>query len=300
MTRIFRWLHLAGFLFLAVFASLTVWSFSKKNIYPGSLGVNLLMITPEGLGIVSVRPTRDLIELTRLPDNLMIDVGSGRGDYLVEAIYKVGLPVKNSLNTARISVGQNLGVVLSGVVKTNAPLSAAGLREALLSLSVRTNFGLIDRYRLVKEITRVLGKGSSLTAALPSSVFDSGEEPDGKKVLRLNPAIFVWSRNRWVNDEVLSETAELVVVNGSGEGGLGRTVARQIETAGGRVVDVIAAKKELSSRCLLFGDAKAHPQTVGFILSSFFCDRGKDLSVSDFVDTGTESDLVMVVGKNPD
>ena len=53
-------------------------------------------------------------------------------------------------------------------------------------------------------------------------VADAVEEADGTEVLKLNSSVFVWSQNQWAADEVLSETAEVTVVNGSGREGKAR------------------------------------------------------------------------------
>lgn len=289
-------IRLAGFVFLSLLFVMVMLSFLRKNVYDSRLGINLLLISRDGLGVVAVRPDSGLVSLTRLPDNLVIQTEPSGATYRVEALYKVGLPVKKPLLIAMTSVGQNLGVVLSGVVKTHSDFSLSGLREALFSLTTQGNLSLLDRYQMFVEITNLLRKRSVLTLALPSNVTDVSEEPDGEKVAKLNPAIFVWSRNQWVSDGVLSETAEVVVVNGSGREGKARQVARQIETAGGRVIDLLGAKKDVRG-CVLLGDKRAHPRTVDLLVKAFFCRLERGLPLSTFVDSDVKSDLVMIVGK---
>lgn len=263
-------------------------------------GINILFITDGGLGVVAVRPSRSLVEMTKLPDNLMLMMEPSGAFYSVEAIYRVGLPLDSELEMARVSVGQNLGVALTGVVKAGSSLTIAALREALMSATTETNLGLVDRYFLIKDLTTIMERKSSLSSSLPKGVFDSNEEPDGKMVLRFNSAVFIWSRNRWVVDEVLSEAAELTVVNASTIEGKAKQVARQIETAGGRVVEVGLAKKGLTTRrCLLLGKVEAYPQTAKFITSAFACKVSPDLELGEYVDqTRAASDLVVVLGRN--
>ena len=283
------------FLFLVIFT--LGLSIAKKRIYDSNLGINLLLMTDGGMGVVSVRQASGIAGITKLPDNLEIQTEPFGGVYLTESFYKVGLPFKDSLDIARISVGQNLGVALSAVVKGKSPLSLTGLREALLSFRTQTNLGLIDRYFLLKDITTLIGKGSVLEIPIPRNVVTNFEAPDGKDILKLNPAVFVWSRNKFTTDEVLSETAELTVVNGSGFEGKARLVARQIESAGGRVIDVLSARNEVSGWCLLAGDLKAHPQTVKFLKYSYNCETSDNIDLNDYIESDVKSDLVMILGK---
>lgn len=269
----------------------------RRNIYDTKLGINLLLMGKDGLGIVSIRPDSGIVSLMRLPNNLSIPVGANGGEYQVEAIYKIGLPLGDPNNVARTSVGQAMGVVITGVVKSGVEFSLTGLREALLSFSTKTNLSLIDRYLLLKDVNELLGKKMSLAVTLPKNVLDVVEEPDGKTIYRLNAAIFVWSRNQWVVDEVLSETAEVTVVNATGKEGRARQVARQIESAGVRVIDVLASKKVEKEVCLIWGDAKSHPKTSEFLVNSFLCKGPGKKNLLDYIDRDIKSDLVVVLGE---
>jgi len=272
-------------------------SLFRKNVYDRRLGINLLLIGKDGMGVVSIRPGSGLVGLLRLPDNLSIPVEVNGAEYVVESFYKVGLPVDDALNAARVGTGQALGVVLSGVVKAPVEFGLAGLREALFTVSTQSNLSLVDRYFLVKDITEKLGSKTSLAMTLPKNVIDTAEEPDGKKVGKLNTAVFVWSRNQWVVDEVLSETAEVTVVNASGKDGKARLVAHQIESAGVRVIDLLAAKKDFDQSCVIWGNTKVHPKTAEFLASSFSCQPVEKLNLLDYIDRDVKSDLVVVLGK---
>lgn len=297
MHKLGRWLNLAGIVFLALLLVMFLVNVLRRNVYDPKLGANLLLIGKDGMGVISIRADSGLVSEMRLPDNLSIPVESNGAEYLVEAIYKIGLPVNDPLDSARVSVGQALGVVLSGVVKAPVGFGLTGLREGLFDISTKSNLSIIDRYLLLSDINEKLSNRASLAVSLPKNVIDSVDEPDGKKVGKLNPAIFVWSRNQWVVDEVLSETAEITVVNASGREGKARQVAHQIESAGVRVIDLMVAKKEEASACLILGDLKAHPVTTRFLVNSLACKAAVSLNLSDYVDGGVKSDLVVILGK---
>jgi len=158
--------------------------------------------------------------------------------------------------------------------------------------------GFVDRYYLFKDLSELILKKTTLSLSLPKNVMDQIDEPDGKKISKLNSTVFVWSKNQWLVDEVLSETAEVALVNASGTEGKARQVSRQIESAGIRVIDLLVSKKELKQSCLMFGSTKAHPITVDFLINSFKCKlaTSKD-NVSDYLERDIKSDVVVILGK---
>lgn len=291
-----RIINIIGVAFLALVVVMLTVNLLRRNVYDPALGINILLIAKDGLGVVAVREGSGLISVTRLPDNLLISVDPTGAEYQVEAIYKVGLPVKDELFASRVSVGQALGVVLVGVVRTDSGFGMAGLSESLLSLSGQTNLSVVDRYNLVKGIRGILTKLTNFEISFPDAVVDVVEEVDGTVVLKLNSSVFIWSQNQWVADEVLSETAEVTVVNGSGREGKARAAARQMETAGVRVISLLAAKKKTKD-CLIWGKEDLHPRTFTFLKLSFDCRMGDEGKLFDYIDEDVESDMVIVLGE---
>ncbi|MEK7063864.1 MAG: hypothetical protein AAB939_00090 [Patescibacteria group bacterium] len=296
MPKLAKVFNVVGLVFLALVLVMLLVNLLRRNIYDPSLGINILMLAKDGMGIVAVREGSGLVSVTRLPDNLVIPIDPTGAEYRVEAFYKIGLPVADELFVSRVSVGQALGVVLAGVVKSNSEFGLAGLSGSLISLSSQTNFSIFDRYNLAKSIRNLLTKRTNFEISFPAVAVDSVEEADGTEVLKLNSSIFVWSQNQWVADEVLSETAEVTVVNGSGREGKARWAARQMETAGVRVISLMTARKNTKD-CLIWGDEKLHPKTFSFLRLSFNCRTGGDDELFDYIDRDVESDLVVVLGE---
>ena len=296
MPKLAKVFNVVGLVFLALVLVMLLVNLLRRNIYDPSLGINILMLAKDGMGIVAVREGSGLVSVTRLPDNLVIPIDPTGAEYRVEAFYKIGLPVADELFVSRVSVGQALGVVLAGVVKSNSEFGLTGLSGSLISLSSQTNFSIFDRYNLAKSIRNLLTKRTNFEISFPAVAVDSVEEADGTEVLKLNSSIFVWSQNQWVADEVLSETAEVTVVNGSGREGKARWAARQMETAGVRVISLMTARKNTKD-CLIWGDEKLHPKTFSFLRLSFNCRTGGDDELFDYIDRDVESDLVVVLGE---
>lgn len=265
----------------------------KKNVYDSKLGANILVVTKEGIGIVGVRASENISSFLTLPNNLVI--GTSRGEYLVEALWRVGLPGADSLKTTRVGVGMTLGIPLGGVIKSNSGLSFYELLSSLISFSSRTNLSLTDRIRLYSDLSSLLKKGMRLELNFPQNVVDVYEEPDGKKVLRTNQAVYTWTKNHFASDEILSETAEVSVVNASGKDGVGRLLAHQLETAGVRVIEVVGSNNKLNGVCVILSEKKV-PKTTLFIEKTFGCRKGGDQE-KNYIEKDIKADLVLIVGE---
>src|SRR3990167_162187 len=296
MPKLSKVFNVIGLLFLALVVVMLLVNLLRRNVYDPVLGINILVIAKDGMGVVAVAEGSGLVSVMRLPDNLLIPIDPTGAEYRVEAFYKIGLPIKNELFVSRVSVGQALGVVLAGVVKTNSEFGLTGLLPSLMSWSSQTNFSILDRYNLLVSIKNLLTKRTNFEISFPAVVADAVEEADGTEVLKLNSSVFVWSQNQWAADEVLSETAEVTVVNGSGREGKARSAARQMETAGVRVISLMTARKN-SKDCLIWGNEKLHPKTVSFLRLSFGCQEGAGDELFDYIDHDVESDLVVVLGE---
>ena len=100
--------YIAGFVFLSLLVFMLLINLLRRNVYDRQIGINLLLIGRDGMGVISIRSESGVVGRMKLPDNLSIPIESNGAAYLVEAIYKIGLPVSDPLNSARESVGQAL------------------------------------------------------------------------------------------------------------------------------------------------------------------------------------------------
>lgn len=287
-----RWV---GVTFIAAVIFMFILGAFKNNIYDSRQGMNLLVISKEGMGVVGIRPSENLVNFLVLPNNLMIDVGVG--DYQVEGLWKVGLPGRNGLSGIRLGVGRTLGVDLAGVIKTSGGLSLAELIESITSLSSVTNLSLIDRAKILSDLSGLLKRRVQLELTLPSGTMEVVEEPDGKKIFKVNNLMYSWAKRQWVSDQIMSETAEVFVINASGKEGLAREISRQLETAGIRVIEIIASGDTIDGGCVLFGRGNSLPKTTAYLRSSFGCHMGSE-SEMDKIDSIVKSDIVMLLGKD--
>lgn len=258
-----------GFILLVIGAFLV--GLVKSRRYRDYLGANVLVLSESSSCIFSVRPKSSVMDYSRLPDALKITLGVGEGSYDVGSLRRVGIVGDTSLEKLRKGVGQEIGVLLGFVIKTKGGCDALSLREGLLDFGSKTNISMLDRLALANDINQLVIRGLGFEQVMPNSVFDKVTEPDGKIFLIVNQAMQYWNKNHFVSDEVLSEAAEIAVVNGSGKEGLGREVAKQIETIGIRVVE-IGKEDQTPGRCRVRGETKKYRLTFEYLERYLGCE----------------------------
>lgn len=261
MSQAKTWLERLGLVFVGLVILLVFLSFYARRLFDPKLGINVLFMAEDGVGILSVHPESQTVGLVKLPSDLKIPLGLDGPEYSLEAIRKTGLPERDGMVRFRQGTGLALGVIVPALVRTKGKLTVPAFLEDLWSWRTQTNLTLVDRYRLIGELDRLIKRGLNLEVSFPKTVTDMVEEPDGRRFLKLNAAIYAWSRNQWVSETVLAETAEVGVVNASEVEGLARVVARQLETAGVRVVEVTKSELSYPGKCLVVGTSGAHPIT---------------------------------------
>lgn len=292
-SKIHLGLRYLGLGFIGLIFVAAIFGLIKKNIYNDKVGINILMVSSKGIGIVGVRNGSGYLNILDLPDDLKIPVLPSRSEFSVETLRKSGIKDKNKEQIMKQSIGEAFGVAITGTIFTNKEISISGILDSLTSLGLESNLSLIDRFRLRSDLTNLVKKGTSFELSLPKAVTDEDEEPDGKVFRKLNTAIFSWSKNQWGQDEIMSETPEIAIVNGSKTQGRARTVAHQVETAGGRVIEVSASESQING-CLISGDKVKHPITYSFLLLAFGCQE--DIRGSINKERSAGADIVMVIG----
>src|SRR3990167_8099820 len=93
MPKLSKVFNVIGLLFLALEVVMLLVNLLRRNIYVPVLGINILVIAKDGMGIVAVAEGSGLVSVMRLPDNLLIPIDPTGAEYRVEAFYKIGLPI---------------------------------------------------------------------------------------------------------------------------------------------------------------------------------------------------------------
>ncbi len=289
--KIIYWLA-GGFLGVVVFGILL--DVFKISRFDDSLGGNILVIGRNGMSIIGLRPKNEMIFFLNLPDDLIIPLSSNGGELRAEA-YRRGLREKNSLELTRDSVSKAMGVAIGGVLKAEVKTDPAGLIEGVWS-SIQTNLSFSDRYRVYKATSALVQKGREIELNLPMNTYDEVEEADGVVSKRLNQAVYAWNRNQWVYEQILNQGAEVSLVNATGIDGYARTYSRLVDSAGGRVVELISGKKIYQGGCMVLGNKEMWLETIKFLEVNLNCKHNTSEKIEDWSGRELGTDVVLVLG----
>jgi hypothetical protein len=278
------------FCFLIVFSLFwRLWSDRKIN---SKLGFNMVVVGKTRTTLMSFRPESMSIDYVNLPDDLKISLALDGPTFGIRELREVGIVGDESLNNFRRGLSLDLGVVLPIVVRHDGENDLATVREALIDFrKTKTNLGFFDRLETIRLLDIILSKGLNLAQAFPVRLTDRVIELDGKSYQRINDSVYSWTKNFFSSESVLSETAEIAVVNESGQPGIGRKVSRQLETSGMRVIEVKSDETVLDKKCEVSGDGLKHPMTMSYLKKYMDCETvGESSKIQ-------EADLTVVIGK---
>ena len=256
------------------------------------LGFNMVVVGKSKTTIMSFKPESLSIDYVELPDDLKIDLSVGGPDFGIKELREVEVVGDVTLESFRRGLSLDLGIVLTVIIRHEGENDLISVRESLMDFGkTKTNLNFLDRLEIVRLLDVVLARGLNLSQSFPSRLTDRIIELDGKSYLKVNDSIYAWTRNYFMSEAVLSETAEIMVVNESGIEGTGRKVSKQVETVGMRVVEVRASDVVLDKKCVVNGDKMKHPMTMKYLEKYLECEVGADgLEVR-------ETDMIILIGK---
>lgn len=241
---------------------------------------------------MSFRPESTSIDYVNLPDDLKISLSLDEATFGIKELREVGIVGDDSLNNFRRGLSLDLGVVLPIVIRHDGENDIGTVREALIDFRrTKTNLGFFDRLETIRLLDLILAKGLNLAQAFPVRLTDRVVELDGKSYLKVNDSVYSWTKNFFSSESILSETAEIVVVNESGQPGIGRKVSRQLETSGMRVINVKSDEIVLDKKCEVTGDSLKYPMTISYLKKYMDCESVGEISKIQ------EADLTVIIGK---
>ena len=227
-----------GLTFLILLAVLLVIRILRQGIYSNQLGMNIVVLGKEKVGLLMIRPEEDVVGWVIFPKNLTIKIFDSDARYPVVSLWELGQLERNPYDIVEKSIGTSMGVVIARTINVGSDVSVEGIVANIHKLHLKTNLSLRDRFLIRKFLVSSLSSKKILEMDVPLKIFDKSVEPDGKEVLAFNSVALLWTKNKFVLESILSENVELGVNNLSGQIGLGTQVARQLESAGVRVVEV--------------------------------------------------------------
>lgn len=200
--------------------------------------MNVAIFGQDSVGLLMLRPEEEVIGWVKFPADLGVKIFNSEARYPLISLWNYGVLEKNPFEIAEKTLGLSMGVTIARTIKIDKGVSVEEVLANLHRWNLKTDLSLRDRYLIRKLLIEAVASRKVLEMDMPLKIFDQIEEPDGKKTLSFNSVASLWTKNKFVLESILSENVDLTVNNLSGQSGLGTQVARQLESAGMRVVEV--------------------------------------------------------------
>lgn len=236
-------LYLGG-TFLVLLIGLLVFDLFRKGIYNTKMGLNLAVVSEEGISLLLLRPEEDMISWVKIPNDVKIKIYNSEASYPIVSLWSFGVGEKNPFEVVEKSLGQSMGIIVSRTVYIEQGGQAEDVLGKMLSINLKTNLSFRDRLEIRKFLSDSLKSKKILELNLPLSVFDKEVEADGKEFFIFNSTMSLWTKNKMALEPVLYENADISINNVSNVAGAGVILSKQLESSGMHVIEVKADQED--------------------------------------------------------
>lgn len=237
-------LLILGSVFLLVLIGLLIFDVTRRGIFSGKMGINIAIVGDRGVSLLLLRPEEEMVEWVKFPTNISVKIFNSEAHYPLESVWSYGVLERNPYEILEKSLGQSMGIVISRTVVVGNGPSIEDLLGKMLSISLKTNLSIKDRFVIRQFVAEAVKSKRILETSVPSTVFDKVIDPDGKEFIEFNQTVNLWTKNKFVVESILDENADVLINNISGVPGKGNIMANQLESSGMHVVEVKADTEE--------------------------------------------------------
>jgi len=237
-------LLILGSVFLLVLIGLLIFDVTRRGIFSGKMGINIAIVGDRGVSLLLLRPEEEMVEWVKLPTNISVKIFNSEAHYPLESVWSYGVLERNPYEILEKSLGQSMGIVISRTVVVGNGPSIEDLLGKMLSISLKTNLSIKDRFVIRQFVAEAVKSKRILETSVPNTVFDKVIDPDGKEFIEFNQTVNLWTKNKFVVESILDENADVLINNISGVPGKGNIMANQLESSGMHVVEVKADTEE--------------------------------------------------------
>lgn len=227
-----------GVLFMLVLVGLLAVDFWREGVFNQNLGLNLLVVGERSVGLLSLRPKEKSIQWLRFPADLKTKVYNSGASYPLTSLWEYGKSEHNQYVVTEKSVGNMLGVAIARTIKVKGEATLERVLESFTSWGVSTDLSLRDRLVMHGMISEAILSKKVIELEMPTAAITKVTEPDGKEFWIMNEVAMVWLKDKFYFESIMAENVEVIVNNVSGVAGMGNLMARQLETAGMKVLEV--------------------------------------------------------------
>jgi len=233
-----------GVLFLIMLVVLLVYEVSRKGIYDSKVGINMVIVGKESIAVAILRPDESILNWVTLPANLKVKIYNSTATYPVSSLWKYGEMEKRPFWEMEKTIGSSMGVVIARTIKIDKEPTVENILGSIHSLSLKTDLSIRDRWLIRQFLSEYVNSKKILEIEPPKNAYDKVVEPDGKEFVAFNSVMNLWTKNKFIYEEVSNENVDVYVINASEVSGMGVNLAKQLESSGLRVVEIKADKTE--------------------------------------------------------
>lgn len=255
---------LIGGVFLVVLLAMLLIDVFRRGVYRSDLGINIAVVGNDNLGLLLLRPDEDMVMWIKLPSSTQIKIYNSSASYPVTSLWSFGLAEKDPYRILEKSLGQSLGIIISGTIKLDEVALVENVLGKLFSISLKTDLSVRDRVLIRSFLVETVKSKKMLELSIPRSVFEVVQDPDGKEQLNIGDTIRLWTKNKFVVEGILNENVGVSINNISGISGRGAVLTNQLESTGMHVLELKADLEESVS-----GDGCLFWSNGSYVLTEF-------------------------------
>lgn len=276
---------------------LKILSSVSRSVWDGKQRINFVLQNSQII-LVSYSPANQELTTISIPDDLLLTIPRGYGDYLAKVLPKLVSQEKRPELLGE-TIQENFAVPIDGWInldrseKENNPKKAVtDTLMATLKLNGLTNLSDWDLIRLWWAARAVRSSNIQSIDLSDYRCLVEGKLPDGTAVSKLNSErLDSVIQKYFLNDPLRASNLTLQVLNGTDHSGLGQSASRILTNMGINIIDVSNLDKKAEKCEVRSGKELKNSYIVKKISGIFDCgwleltERGR-------------SDITMIIGED--
>ncbi|PIU04021.1 hypothetical protein COT44_00040 [Candidatus Shapirobacteria bacterium CG08_land_8_20_14_0_20_39_18] len=272
------------------------YSFSR-SVWDGKQRINFV-IENSRINLVSYSPTNQELTLITLPDELLLNVPRGYGEFTARALPKLVSQEKRP-ELLKETIQENFAVPVDGWInvsnfgKENNPRNrVTDAFIAALKLNGLTNLSDWDLIRFWWAARAVRSSNIQSIDLSDYRCLVEGKLPDGTPIFKLNQEMLDSVIQKYFPDDSLrASNLTVQILNGTDHSGLGQSASRILTNMGIKIIDVGNMGNGIEKCEVRGGEELKNSYIVKKISGIFNCDW------LELTEKG-RSDIIVVIGEN--
>ena len=295
--------YFLGFIFLVIIIS-GLWQWRSNSLWLDNSQINFVTEYNNNFSIIKLDKNLEEVMVVNLPSNMMIGVTDGYGEYKLNKI-------KELFNQEKINLGEYLkdsvtiyfGVLIDGyfvnIEEDNFNIKRF-IKKSFFKIN-KTNINRIDLAILYFYLNNLGVENFKTINLIETNLIDLEKLSDDSEVYRFNEVYFDdYVLRNFANYEVLKDSSNWEVFNGTDYVGFGSQIGRVLSNTGLNVVGVRQAKDNYKESFILVKDDYAQNYSVEKIAKYLRIPIRKLGEVNDFKEElfNDRAEVAMIIGED--